>query len=53
MAFLNILEKMQISFKNLLDKNQKDSIINIFEEIRLKEKIKAEKSQINYDLNYL
>ena len=53
MAFLNRLEKMQISFKDLLDKTQKDFIKKIQGEIRLKEIIKEEKKNFNYDLGYL
>ena len=53
MAFLNRLEKMKISFKDLLDKRQKDFIKIIQEEIRLKEEIKAKTKIFNYDLNYL
>ena len=53
MAFLNRLEKMKISFKDLLDKKQKDFIKIIQEESRLKEEIKAETKIFNYDLNYL
>jgi glutaredoxin 2 len=53
MAFLNRLEKMQISFKDLLDKNQTTLIKKISEEIRLKKEIISEQSKINYDLNNL
>ena len=53
MAFLNRLEKMQISFKDLLDKKQKDFIKSIQEEIRLKEEIKEERNKFNYDLGSL
>ena len=53
MAFLNRLEKMKISFNDLLDKRQKDFIKIIQEEIRLKEEIKAETKIFNYDLKYL
>ena len=48
MAFLNRLEKMQISYKELLDNEQKELINNIQDEIRLKEVIK--KKKYNYDL---
>ena len=53
MAFLNRLEKMQISFKDLLGKRQKDLIKNIQEEARLKEEIKEERNKFNYNLNNL
>ena len=52
-AFLNRLEKMQISFKDLLGKDQKNLIKTISGEIRLKEEINSEQSKINYDLNNL
>ena len=44
---------MQISFKELLDKDQKELIDNIQGEIRLKDAIKNEKKKFNYDLNNL
>ena len=53
MAFLNRLEKMQISFKDLLDKKQKELIKDIREKIRLKKEIKEEESYFNYYLNNL
>ena len=53
MAFLNRLEKMKISFKDLLNNNQKELQKKIINEIRLKEEIKKEHSRINYDLNHL
>ena len=53
MAFLNRLEKMNISFKDLLDTQQKNLIKSILEEIRLKDEVKKEQSKINYDLNHL
>ena len=51
MAFLNRLEKMQISFQELLDNEQKELINNIQGEIRLKGAIKKEKKKYNYDLH--
>ena len=53
MAFLNRLEKMQISFSDLLDKRQKDLIKKIQEESRLKEEIKGERYKFNYNLSNL
>ena len=53
MAFLNRLEKMQISFKDLLDNDQKRLIREISNEIRLKDEIKKVQSKINYDLSNL
>ena len=53
MAFLNRLEKMQISFKDLLDDEQKKIIKKILENIRLKEEIKKRQPKIDYDLNNL
>ena len=53
MAFLNRLEKMQISFRDLLDSEQNDLIKNIQVEIGLKESINREKKKFNYDLNNL
>ncbi len=53
MAFLNRLEKMNISFKDLLDTQQKSLIKSILEEIRLKDEVKKEQSKINYHLNHL
>jgi len=53
MAFLNRLEKMQISFKDLLYHDQKRLIKEISEEIRLKDEIKRVQPNINYDLNNL
>ena len=52
-AFLNRLEKVQISFEDLLDRSQKEFIKRINEKIRLKEEIKAERRMFNYDLDYL
>ena len=53
MAFLNRLEKMQISFRDLLDNEQNELIKNIQVEIGLKESINREKKKFNYDLNNL
>ena len=53
MAFLNRLEKMQISFKDLLDNAQKNFIKDILNEIKLKQEIKNEQSKVNYDLSHL
>ena len=53
MAFLNRLEKMQIQFKDLLDINQRNLITKITQEIRLKEEIKLERENFNFDLNSL
>ena len=53
MAFLNRLEKMQISFKDLLDNEQNELIKNIQGEIGLKESINREKKKFNYNLNNL
>ena len=59
MAFLNRLEKMQISFQDLLDKDKEKNknltkLIEIIDgEIKLKETIKIEKSKFNYDLKNL
>ena len=59
MAFLNRLEKMQISFQDLLDKDKEKNknltkLIEIIDgEIKLKETIKKEKSKFNYDLKNL
>ena len=59
MAFLNRLEKMKISFQDLLDKDKKKNknltkLIEIIDgEIKLKETIKKEKSKFNYDLKNL
>ena len=53
MAFLNRLEKMQINFKDLLDKTQKNLIKIIQDEIGLKEEINKERKKFNYDLNFL
>ena len=50
-AFLNRLEKMQISFNELLDDKQKELIDNIIKDIRLKDAIKNSKMKFNYDLN--
>ena len=52
-AFLNRLEKMEISFIDLLNNNQKRLIMKILNEIRMKEVIKKAQSNINYDLNHL
>ena len=51
MAFLNRLEKMQLSFNELLDDKQKELIDNIIKDIRLKDAIKNSKMKFNYDLN--
>ena len=53
MAFLNRLEKMKISFKDLLDTEQKNFIKDILDEIRLKQEIKNEQSNVNYILKQL
>ena len=59
MAFLNRLEKMQISFQDLLDKDKEENqsitklIENIDREIKLKEEIEKKKSTFNYDLKSL
>ena len=53
MAFLNRLEKIQIHLEDLLDKEQKNLIKKILEEIRLTEQIKEEQKKINYDLDNL
>ena len=53
MAFLNRLEKMQISFKDLLDEGQNKITKKISENINLKEEIKKRQPKINYDLNNL
>ena len=53
MAFLNRLEKMKISLKDLLNNTQKELQKKIINETRLKEEIKKEQSKINYDLNHL
>ena len=59
MAFLNRLEKMQISFQDLLDKNKEENkkltklIEDIEKEIKLKEEIEKKKDTFNYDLKSL
>ena len=63
MKFLSRLEKIQISFSDLLDDKQKLLIKNILEEIKLKDYVKdyskddegknKKSKKINYDLNYL
>ena len=59
MAFLNRLEKMQISFQDLFDKEKKENkpIIDLIEEIDgeigLKKIIKSEKSKFKYDIKNL
>ena len=52
-AFLNRLEKIQISFKDLLDSEQNEFIRNIQKNIGLIESINREKKNYNYDLNNL
>ena len=52
-AFLNRLEKIKISFRDLLNTRQKELQKVILNEIRLKEEIEKEESKINYDLNQL
>ena len=44
---------MQISFRDLLEKRQKDLIKSIEEESRLKEEIKEERNKFNYNLSNL
>ena len=53
MAFLNRLEKMQISFKDLLNEEQRKLQDEIINKIRLKEEIREKNKQLkfNYDLN--
>ena len=59
MAFLNRLEKMQISFQDLLDKDKeenkhlKELIEEIDSSIELKTIVKLEKTKFNYDIKNL
>ena len=52
-TFLNRLEKMKISFRDLLNPTQKELQKKIINEINLKTEIKKVQSKINYDLNQL
>ena len=51
MAFLNRLEKMQISFNDLLNDEQKNLKDEIIKEINLADEIKDRDKKLNYDLN--
>jgi len=53
MAFLNRLEKIQISFEDLLSEKENELITKINGEIRLQKLIEEESEKFNYDLDSL
>ena len=49
--FLNLFEKIEIDFMDLLSQNIKEIINCVMEEMRLKESIEEKKRHFNYNLN--